>query len=206
MIKIEGNLQRLEGRVKVITIDVNKIEAEVSLLVERALKEVATHTEFKEVLDRLSVMMDRCEELSETLHLVAKLFEDIADLSTQLDGNKNVTEELHNISAEIDLAAKSLTEMREKLTMFPVRDLTADPQKLTDLIAQTRGPVERLAVAVESVRQHVTRARSSLKKVQGKVRFWARSGAAVSCLVSAWFGWGQVCLIGWGWSRLRPVP
>jgi hypothetical protein len=135
------------------------------------------------------------------LHLVANLLEDVADLSTQLDGNQSLTEQLHELSAAIDLASQTLTEVREELAGFRLREVTANPKRITELVAQTRGPLERLAGAIESIRLHVADAREALEQVRSKVRFWARTAAVFACLLAAWLGWGQICLLGWGWAR-----
>src|SRR5262245_23446665 len=87
--KVGGKLLRLEGRVKDITVDVEKIRVAVARLILRtlkdlpALKDAPVVAEFKQLLDRLDHLLQQCEELGETLNIVSRLFEDTADLSTQ---------------------------------------------------------------------------------------------------------------------------
>lgn len=203
--KIEEQLQPQEKRVADITIDVRKIEAAAANVVERALTEALAQSE-NQLLDRLSGSLAQCEELGETLHLMAELFQDIAELSAQLDGNQNVSDQLQEVSVAIDSAAKTFIDIRAELAELRLREPTPNPRKLTDLVAQTRVPLERLAGAIGSIRQRVDEARKAVDNVRSKIRFWARSAAVLACLAMAWFGWGQICLIGWGWGKLRSAP
>jgi chromosome segregation ATPase len=168
-----------------------------------ALKDSAVAVEFKELLDRLDQLLQQCEELGETLGIVARLFEDSADLSTQLGGDQNRADQMRTISETLEQTGATLTQIRGKVAELRQRESAPDPQKLADLIEQSRGPLERLADGIARTREHCVDARESLDNVRREVRFWTVTGAILLSLVLVWFGLGQVCLFGWGWKRLR---
>jgi len=205
--KVEGKLLRLEGKVKDITVDVDKIRVAVARLILRtlkdlpALKDAPVLVEFRQLLERLDHLLQQCEELGETLSIVARLFDDTADLSTQLGGDQNRTDQMRTISETLEEVAATLTHIRGELAELRQRE--PDPQKLADLIEQTRGPLQRLADGIAKIRQHSVDAREALDHLRREVRFWTTMVAILLTLVLVWFGLGQVCLIGWGWKRLR---
>ncbi len=201
--KIEGNLQRFEEKVKNVTIDLNKIQDDIASLVKRRLPEALASAELLPLMDQLRGLLDQCEEISVTLQLIANLFEDVADLSAQLDGNENLTEGFDNISATIELAAAALAGIRKQLAEIQLLEQTANPQKLADVVEQTRGPLERLAGVVGTMRQHAEKTDAAFEKAVDKFVFWARTAAALLSLGAAWFVWGQVCLLRWGWAELH---
>lgn len=202
---IERKLKVLEGKVQNVTIDVIKIEPEVARLVQSAVKNVLDPAEWNQFLDRFHGVLQQCEAFGETLQLAANLLEDVAFLSAQLNGNKNITEHLQNIATAIELAAAKLAGIRAELPTLRSRE-TNNSQRLADIVVQTRGSLERLAGTIESILQLAEEARDDLQRVRVKVRRYARSIAALVCLLSAGFFWGQICLVGWGRRRWGATP
>ncbi|QDU23892.1 AAA family ATPase [Urbifossiella limnaea] len=206
LVKVEGRLTRLEGRVKDLTVDVDVVRSAAARLVEKAVADVVARTEVEQLVERLDRSLSKADELGETLDVIARLVEDVADLAAQLDGAPERVELLRRVADALEQAAAVLTGIRAELAELRTRKAAPDPRKLTDLAARTRGPLERVADGIGAVRQHSVDARGELEELRGKVHFWSRAVAAALSFVVVWFGLGQVCLVGWGWKRVRVSP
>lgn len=201
--KVEGNLQRLQDKVRQVTIDLNKVKAALVQLVARQLSDLLAQTELKQLSDQVRGLIDQCEEIAVNLHLVANLFDDLAELIDQLEGRENLTAGIQQTSDTIDQAATALLGIRELLDQFPRRNETANPQQLTEIVELSRGPIERLAGAIETIRQRSEQAHATLDNVEQKFEFWSRVVAVIVSLIGVWFVWAQVCLLRWGRARLN---
>lgn len=204
--KVESKLHRLEGMLKVLTVDVEAIRSAGARLVGRVVKDALAQPEINQLLERLSRLLEQSEQLGETLDIVARLFEDSADLSAQVDGNPERTERLKNIAETLEQAGATMSGIRAELGELRLREAATDPQKLIDLCTRSRAPLERMAGGIASIRQYSADTRESMESLRREVRFWMRTAAVLMSLVLVWFGLGQVCLIGWGWRQWQPSP
>ncbi|MFO0798455.1 MAG: hypothetical protein U0804_13340 [Gemmataceae bacterium] len=206
LVNVEGRLTRLEGRVKDLTVDVEVVRSAGARLAGKLVGEAIARTDFEPLLDRLDRSLSKAEEWGETLDVITRLVEDVADLSAQFDGAPERAEQLRRVAAALDEAAAVLAGVRAELADFRTRNAAPDPRKLADLAARTRAPLERLAGGIAAVRQHSADARGELEAFRGNVHFWSRAVATAMSVVVVWLGLGQVCLVGWGWKRVRLSP
>jgi len=201
--KVAGNLQRLDDKVRQISIDLNKVKAEVARLVERKLSAVLAQTELQQLGERVRGLLDQGEDVAVTMHLVADMMEDLAELLEQLEGREDLTAGIKQSSDTIDQAATALLGLRQKLDQIQWRDETADPRQLTEIVELSRGPIERLADAIGTIRQRTEKTHAAFDNVAQNFAFWSRGVAVIVSLIAAWFVWAQVCLLRWGWARLN---